>query len=49
MKIVEDYAQRKVDESKRVLINFNKKGFSLEEIAETAEVSIDFVKQTLSN
>lgn len=50
MKIVEDYAQRKVDEkNERIVINLHKKGFSIEDIAETAEVSLDFVKKTLSN
>ena len=49
MKIVEDYAQRKVDErTEKFVINLGKKGFSIEEIAETAEVSIDFVKKILS-
>ena len=53
MKIVEDYAQRiaqqKVDEAKReIVINLNKKGFEIEEIAETANVNLDFVKETLS-
>ena len=53
MKIVEDYAQRKVDEkleerNKKFVINLRKKGFSLDEIVETAEVSLDFVKKTLS-
>lgn len=50
MKIVEDYAQRKVDEkNERIIINLHKKGFSIEDIAETTEVSLDFVKKTLSN
>lgn len=50
MKIVEDYAQRKVDESKRnFVINLDKKGFSIEDIAETAEVSLDFVKRHYPN
>ena len=53
MKIVEDYAQRiaqeKVDEAKgNVVINLGKKGLPFKEIAELAEVSLDFVKQTLS-
>jgi hypothetical protein len=49
MKIVEDYAQRKVEEKeKQMIINLNKKGFGFEEIAETADVSIDFVKKTLA-
>ena len=53
MKIVEDYAQRVADEreekrAEKFVINLNKKGFSIEEIAETADVSLDFVKKTLS-
>jgi len=57
MKIVEDYAQRvaqqKVDEkleekNKKVIINLNKKGFEAEEIAETVDVSIDFVNKVLA-
>lgn len=49
MKIVEDYAQRKVDEkNEKIVINLRKKGFSINEIVETAEVSLDFVKKTLS-
>lgn len=57
MKIVEDYAQRvaqqKVDEkleekNKKVIINLNKKGFKAEEIAETVDVSIDFVNKVLA-
>jgi orotate phosphoribosyltransferase-like protein len=54
MKIVEDYAQRiaqkKVDENnEKTIINLNKKGFKSEEIAETIEVSIDFVNKVLAN
>lgn len=49
MKIVEDYAQRKVDESKRnVVINLDKEGYSIKDIARIADVSMDFVSQTLS-
>lgn len=49
MKIIEDYAQRKVNEKeKQIVINLDKKGFSIEDIAETAEVSPDFVKKILS-
>lgn len=53
MKIVEDYAQRvakrKVDEKlEEIVINLRKKGFSIDEIVETVEVSLDFVKKTLS-
>ncbi len=57
MKIVEDYAQRvaqqKVDEkleekNKKLIFNLNKKGFEAEEIAETVDVSIDFVNKVLA-
>ena len=49
MKIIEDYAQRKVDEKNReFVINLGKKGFSVEDIAETVNVSLDFVEKTLS-
>ena len=53
MKIVEGYAQRvadrKLDEkSRNVVINLDNLGFSIEDIAKTAEVSLDFVKKTLS-
>ena len=49
MKIIEDYAQRKVDRKCRdIVINLDRKGFSIEEIAETAGVSLGFVKDTLS-
>ncbi len=53
MKIVEDYAQRvaqrKVDESKRnFVISLDKEGFSVNDIARIADVSVDFVSQTLS-
>ena len=49
MKIVEDYAQRKVDESKRrFVINLDKEGYGIEDIARIADVSLDFVNQTLS-
>jgi hypothetical protein len=49
MKIVEDYAQRKVDESKkRVVINLNNEGYNLTDIARIANVSLDFVERTLA-
>ena len=49
MKIGEDYAQRKVDESKRnVVINLDKEGYSIQDIARIADVSLDFVSQALS-
>jgi len=34
--------------NEKFVINLNNKGFSMEEIAETVEVSLDFVKKTLS-
>ncbi len=53
MKIVEDYAQRKaqekVDETKKeFVINLDKKGFEIEEIAETTDVSLEFVNKVLA-
>ena len=53
MKNVEDYAQRvaekKVNEkNESIVLNLDKKGFTIDEIAETAEVSLDFVKKTLA-
>ena len=53
MKIVEDYAQRKVDEklnerNEEIAINLKKEGFKLSDIARIADVSKDFVKKTLS-
>ena len=49
MKIVEDYAQRKVDESKEsIVINLCEEGFKIADIARIADVSKDFVKKTLS-
>ena len=49
MKIVEDYAQRKVEEEQRkIVINLDKKGFKTEEIAETVDVSIEFVNKVLA-
>ena len=49
MKIVEDYAQQKVDESKkRVVINLNNEGYNLTDIARIANVSLDFVERTLA-
>ena len=50
MRIVEEYAQRKVDESKRpVVINLDNLGFPIEKIAEIADVSTDFVRNVLSS
>lgn len=49
MQIIEDYAQRKVDEkTEEFIINLDKKGFSIDEIVKTANVNIDFVKKILS-
>lgn len=49
MKIVEEYAQRRVDEkNKEFVINLNKEGYSFTDIARIAEVSLDFVRKTLS-
>ena len=49
MKIVEDYAQRKVDEkNEKIVINLKKEGFKITDIARIADVSLDFVKKTLS-
>ncbi|WP_298502047.1 hypothetical protein [uncultured Methanobrevibacter sp.] len=53
MKIVEDYAQRvaqrKVDEFKRnVVINLDEEGCGIEDIARIADVSLDFVNETLA-
>ena len=49
MKIVEDYAQRKVDEkTEEFVINLNKEGYSIQDIARIADVSLDFVSQALS-
>ena len=53
MKIVEDYtqrvAQRKVDEkTEEFVINLDKEGYGIKDIARIADVSIDFVSQTLS-
>ena len=53
MKIVEDYAQRKVDEEreslkKEFVINLSGAGFKLEDIAKYANVSLEFVNRTLS-
>ena len=49
MKIVEDYAQRKVDDSKKeIIVNMYKKGMKKEDIANLTDISLDFVKKTLS-
>lgn len=53
MKIVEDYAQRvaqrKVDEkTEEIVIELDKEGYAVNDIAMIAKVSLDFVNQTLS-
>ncbi len=49
MKIVEDYAQRKVDErNKELVISLDNEGFEISEIARIANLNLDFVKKTLS-
>ena len=53
MKVVEDYAdrvaERKINEKNEALvIKLIKKGFKIEEIAETADVSRDFVEKILT-
>ena len=49
MKVVEDYAQRKVDERNEVFIHkLKQKGFDMKDIAEIVDVSLDFVEKTLS-
>lgn len=53
MKNVEAYAQRVANEkleerNETFVINLDKKGFTINEIAETADVSVDFVKKALA-
>ena len=53
MKIVEDYAQRvaqrKVDEkTEEIVIELDKEGYAVNDIARIVKVSLDFVNQTLS-
>jgi hypothetical protein len=49
MKIVEDYAQRKVDEkTEEIVRNMDEKGIKKEDIAILAKVSPEFVEKTLS-
>lgn len=49
MKIVEDYAQRKVDErNKEMIFDLQKEGYAIEDIARLARVSIEFVNETLA-
>ena len=50
MKIVEDYAQSKVEESmKQTVLNMFDEGFSIDEIVRGTKYNLDFVKDTLSN
>lgn len=49
MKIVEDYAQRKVDErNEEIVTELYKEGFEIKDIARIANLSLDFVEKTLS-
>ena len=53
MKIVEDYADRvaeqKLNENNKVLaVKLRNDGYTVEKIAETLEVSLDFVEKVLS-
>ena len=49
MKIVEDYAQRKVDEkTEEIVRNMDEKGIKKEDIVILAKVSPEFVEKTLS-
>lgn len=49
MEIVDEHAQRNVDEElkKKLVWNLIKNGVSLDEIIETADVNIDFIKETI--
>ena len=49
MKIIEEYAQRKVDEKTEVIIrNLNEEGYGINDIARIVRVSLDFVEKTLA-
>ena len=49
MRIIEEYAQRKVDEKTEVIIrNLNEEGYGINDIARIARVSLDFVEKTLA-
>ncbi|WP_298523601.1 hypothetical protein [uncultured Methanobrevibacter sp.] len=49
MKIVEDYAQRKVDErNEEIVRNMDEKGIKKEDIADLAKVSPEFFEKTLA-
>ncbi len=50
MKIVEEYAQRKVDEDrKQTVINMFNNGLSIEDIVECTNFKLSFVEDALSN
>lgn len=52
MKIVEDYAQRvaqrKVDQTSKIIVNLYKNELNVEEIASKTQISRDFINETLS-
>lgn len=49
MKIVEEYAQRKVEEDrKQTVINLSNEGFTIDEIVRVTKYKLDFVKEVLS-
>ena len=37
------------NKDRKIIINLSKKGFTIQEIVEMGDISMDFVKQTLSN
>ena len=46
----ERYAQEKIDRNnEKIIIKLNEKGFTIDEIIETVNVSKDFVEKTLAN
>ena len=46
----EKYAQEKIDKNnEEIIIKLNEKGFTIDEIIETVNVSKDFVEKTLAN
>jgi len=50
MKIVEEYAQRKVDEVKeQTVLNMFEKGFSIEDIVDVTKYKLSFVKEVLAS
>ena len=49
MKNVEEYAQDKLNKyTEKIIINLKNKGFTINEIIETLNVSKDFVEKTLA-